>query len=95
MDSYVPASSVPSATWERMLFAIWAIASILLFGLSGWLIARHPGDLAPVLRLSGVGLVYCALFGIAGFVFRRRRLRKLRDRAAFLASLAALDAPDG
>ncbi|ALC13433.1 hypothetical protein [Sphingopyxis sp. 113P3] len=88
MDPDPSARSVPSATAERLLFAIWGAASlgsIIIFGL---MMLRHPDATRLILDFADFALIWCGLFGVAGFLLRRRRLKRVAAREKFIDSLA-------
>ncbi|MGV1681998.1 hypothetical protein [Sphingopyxis sp. NJF-3] len=90
MDPYPSARSVPSTTAERLLLGIWgatSLGSIIVFAL---MMLRHPEDARLMLGSAGFALIWCGLFGVAGFLLRRRRLKRLAAREKFIASLANL-----
>jgi hypothetical protein len=90
MDLYPSARSVPSTIAERLFLGIWgatSLGSIIVFGL---MMLRHPEDAQLILGSAGFALIWCGSFGIAGFLLRRRRLKRLAARERFTASLAEL-----
>ncbi|WP_411338790.1 hypothetical protein V6U71_12585 [Sphingopyxis sp. J-6] len=90
MDLYPSAQSVPSPAAERFLLGIWVAASLGAVIVFGLMILRHPENALPILGSAGFALLWCASFGLAGFLLRRRRLRRIAARQKFIASLAEL-----
>lgn len=90
MDLYPSARSVPSPIAERILLGIWLTASLCTIIVFGLMILRHPDNAVPILGSAGFALIWCALFGLAGFLLRRKRLKRLAARQKFVASLAEL-----
>jgi len=52
---------------------------------------RHPEMASRVFAMIGIAMFWCAPFGAAGLLLRRRRLKRQAARQAFLKSLSAID----
>ncbi len=90
MDFDPSARGVPSAAAERLLFAIWGAASLGSIIILGLMMLRRPDDTRLILGSAGFALIWCGLFGVAGFLLRRRRLKRLAAREKLIDSLAIL-----
>ena len=90
MAEYPSYQSVPSAMPERGLLALWILSSLISIGTFGVLAIRHPDALANVIEGAAAVLIFCSLFGVAGFFSRWKRLRLLARRQSLLRSLSQL-----
>ncbi|WP_240334222.1 hypothetical protein [Sphingobium estronivorans] len=88
MRRYPSHQSVPSIIHERVFFGLWIAMSALMILAYGIELERHVGQTHNILSSMGIGLLWCVPFGIVGLLLRRRRLKKLAERQAFLSSLA-------
>ena len=84
MAAFPSSASIPAKGGERLLFiACGVIAGITIAAL--WTEWRMHG--ANSALLASGGLLFALPYGLAGLWCRRRRLRRVRERDAFLAEL--------
>ena len=87
MSRYPGADSVPLAVHDRGLLTLWLALSLSTIGLYSWHAIAHALPIAPTLAMIGIAQLFCCPLGIAGFLLRRRRLKRIAEREAFLAHL--------
>ncbi len=91
MRDYPSEESIPPVAQERVAFAVWIGFTLGMIAIYGWATTRFQyrwTDLLPILAFS---TTFCVPPGLLGLWLRNRRLRRIRERQAFLASLAQLD----
>lgn len=85
MAAYPSSASIPSKALERLLFVGCAVVACGTIAMV-WMELRMQGGANPVF-LASVGFLSALPYGLAGWWFRRRRSRRVREREALLAEL--------
>lgn len=88
MRNYPSSQSIPSAAPERICLALWIISSVSVMIADWSWFQTDPSQKEAILSHLGQGLLFCALPAPIGILLRRRRLKRIAERNALIASLA-------
>lgn len=88
--SYSSNQSVPSNLLERVCFWLWAFFLTVMVLVCGTELIRYPERAEIIALYFAFGLLLCVPWGASGLLLRRRRLKKLAEREAFLSAFANL-----